>query len=76
MNGIVLGFAAYMLLMGGIGVWSYMKTKGETSIESFVVGKRDFGPVLTAFGVGTSLASGYAFIGLVGAAYEIGRAHV
>ena len=72
MNGIVLGFAAYMILMGGIGVWSYMKTKGDNSIESFVVGKRDFGPVLTAFGVGTSLASGYAFIGLVGAAYVMG----
>jgi sodium/proline symporter len=72
LNGVVIGFVGYMLLMAGIGIWSYLKTRGETSIESFIVGNRDFGPVLTAFGVGTTLASGYAFIGLVGAAYLMG----
>ncbi|GHV53881.1 sodium:proline symporter [Deltaproteobacteria bacterium] len=72
MNGLLVGFIFYLVLMIVIGVVAYIKTKDQEGMAGFMVGKRDFGPILTAFGVGTSLASGFAFIGLVGAAYLAG----
>lgn len=71
MTGLVIGFVVYLGAMLGIGIWS-SKKQNDSSIEGFILGGRDFGPVLTAFGFGSTMASGQMFIGLVGTAYFMG----
>ena len=71
MNWVYFGFIFYLVLMFGIGVYTYFK-KPVNNMEDFIVGDRSFGPFLSAFGVATTLASGYAFIGLVGMGYLLG----
>jgi len=48
------------------------RTGKDKTSKGFIVGNRNFGPVLTAFSMGTTLASGFAFIGLVGMGYTMG----
>lgn len=71
MSAVYFGFIFYLALMLAIGIYSHVK-KPVNNMEDFIVGNRSFGPVLSAFGVSTTLASGYAFIGLVGAGYLLG----
>ena len=71
MSGILVGFIVYLAAMLGIGLWASRKQKNE-GIENFILGGRNYGPILTAFGFGTSMASGQMFIGLVGTAYMVG----
>lgn len=71
MTGLIIGFGGYLVLMLVIGIVCYLKDK-DKSIEGFIVGDRNFGAILTSLGMSTTLASGYAFIGLVGAGYLLG----
>ena len=64
---IILGI--YILIMIGIGVYSWRKTK---SINDFVLGGRNVGSWLTAFAYGTSYFSAVVFIGYAG---QSGWAH-
>ncbi len=69
--GLIIGFGAYLILMLVIGIVSFKKDT-DKDMKSFMVGDKNFGPVLTALGMSTTLASGYAFIGLVGVGYSLG----
>lgn len=69
--GLIIGFSAYLILMMVIGIVSYRKDT-EKDLKSFMVGDKNFGTIITALGMSTTLASGYAFIGLVGVGYSMG----
>lgn len=74
-TGLAIGFAGYLILMLtiGIGSWLMSRRAGESeSIEGFIVGKKNFGVFTSAAGVATSLASGFAFMGLAGMGYTMG----
>lgn len=71
MTGLFAGLIFYIVATFGISVWSAQKKKKQTA-EGFIVGDRNYGPVVTAFSMGTTLASGFAFIGLVGMGYTMG----
>lgn len=71
MVGLYAGLIFYIAATFLISVWSAYKKKQKTA-EGFIVGDRNYGSVVTAFSMGTTLASGFAFIGLVGMGYTLG----
>lgn len=71
MTGLFIGLIGYLVVTTGISVYTGKMNKEKTS-KGFIVGKRNFGSILTAFSMGTTLASGFAFIGLVGMGYTLG----
>lgn len=71
MTGLYIGLVAYIVITFITGIVTARKGTTKSSKE-FVVGKRNYGSVLTAFSMGTTLASGFAFIGMVGMGYTMG----
>ena len=60
----------YMLIMVGIGVYSYRRT--NTSSEDFLIGGRKMGAMVTALSAGAADMSGWLLMGLPGAMYLVG----
>ena len=71
MSGILWGFGIYFVVALGIGfAASYFRP--IKSVDDFILGQRGFGSVISGLAAGTTLASGYAFIGLVAMGYGMG----
>lgn len=70
MSYTVIGFVGYLFVLLGVGFFAY-RLKPIRSLTDFILGTR-FGAVLTALSHGATLASGYAYIGLVGMGYTLG----
>lgn len=70
MTGIIIGLVLYMAATTFLSIYTAKSQK--TSSEGMIVGERNFGSVVTALAMGTTLASGFAFIGLVGMGYHLG----
>ncbi|GAL09651.1 proline/sodium symporter PutP [Vibrio astriarenae] len=66
---ITTTFIAYLLLMLGIGVVAYMRTKNSTD---YFLGGRSLGPWPAALSAGASDMSGWLLMGLPGYAYAAG----
>lgn len=66
---ILIAFAAYLILMVGIGVWSMKKTKGAD--DYFLGGRGLTGPV-AALSAQASDMSGWLLMGLPGSVYALG----
>ncbi|MBS1550301.1 MAG: sodium/proline symporter PutP [Bacteroidetes bacterium] len=60
----------YMLLMLGIGVYSYKKSTANS--EEFLIGGRKLGAAVTALSAGAADMSGWLLMGLPGAMYFTG----
>lgn len=71
MTGIFIGLIVYLAATFGISIYTGRKGQSKSS-SGFIVGERNFGSVVTALAMGTTLASGFAFIGLVGMGYTLG----
>ncbi len=71
MTRIYIGLVLYFAVNFGLSIWSG-RSKAAKSAEGFGLGNLGYGPVLTAFAMGTTLASGFAFIGMVGMGYTMG----
>ncbi len=71
MAGLFIGLIGYLVVTFFLSIYTGRMDKTKTS-AGFIVGKRNFGSILTAFSMGTTLASGFAFIGLVGMGYTLG----
>lgn len=71
MTGIYIGLVLYIAVNFGLSIWSG-RSQATKSAKGFVVGNRGYGSVMTAFAMGTTLASGFAFIGMVGMGYTMG----
>ncbi|MEE1227741.1 MAG: sodium/proline symporter PutP [Lachnospiraceae bacterium] len=73
MNGntiaILIAFAAYLLLMVGIGVWSMKKTTGA---DDFFLGGRGLSGPVAAMSAQASDMSGWLLMGLPGTVYALG----
>jgi len=59
-------FAGYLVLMIGIGLWAYWRTK---TFDDYILGGRSLGSFVTALSAGASDMSGWLLMGLPGAAY-------
>ncbi|MCF2206709.1 sodium/proline symporter [Halobacterium salinarum] len=69
-NAWVLGaFAAYLVVLIGIGVWA---SRFMDSVGDYVIGGRDVGPVVTGFSERASEMSGWLTLGVPGDAYTTG----
>ncbi len=66
---VFISFAAYMLVMIGIGFYFYFKTD---NLSDFVLGGRSLGPGVTALSAGASDMSGWLLLGLPGMMYSEG----
>lgn len=62
-------FAAYLLLMVGIGFWAWYRTK---TFDDYILGGRSLGSYVTALSAGASDMSGWLLMGLPGALYLTG----
>jgi sodium/proline symporter len=66
---LIVTFFAYLLLMVGIGLWAYFRTR---SFDDYILGGRSLGSVVTALSAGASDMSGWLLMGLPGALYAAG----
>lgn len=66
----VISVGLYMLLMLGIGVYSYKKSTANS--EEFLIGGRKLGATVTALSAGAADMSGWLLMGLPGAMYFTG----
>ena len=71
MIGIYIGLALYIAATFGLSIYTGRKENKKTEKE-YIVGDKNYGSILTAFSMGTTLASGFAYIGLVGMGYTMG----
>jgi len=62
-------FAAYLLLMVGIGFWAWRRT---STFDDYILGGRSLGSLVTALSAGASDMSGWLLMGLPGALYLSG----
>ena len=62
-------FSGYLLLMVGIGLWAYRRTR---SFDDYILGGRSLGSLVTALSAGASDMSGWLLMGLPGALYLTG----
>ena len=63
---LLITFAAYLLLMVGIGFWAWRSTR---SFDDYILGGRSLGSYVTALSAGASDMSGWLLLGLPGALY-------
>lgn len=66
---VSITFIVYLVLMLGIGVYAYLKTKNS---EDYFLGGRSLGPWPAALSAGASDMSGWLLLGLPGYAYISG----
>ena len=66
---LLVTFAAYLLLMVGIGFWAWRSTR---SFDDYILGGRSLGSYVTALSAGASDMSGWLLLGLPGALYLTG----
>jgi len=62
-------FAAYLLVMVGIGFWAWRRT---STFDDYILGGRSLGSFVTALSAGASDMSGWLLMGLPGALYLTG----
>lgn len=65
-----IAIGIYLLLMMGIGIYSYRKSTSNS--EEFLIGGRKLGPAVTALSAAASDMSGWLLMGLPGAMYFSG----
>jgi len=63
---LLVTFAAYLVLMVGIGFWAWRSTR---SFDDYILGGRSLGSYVTALSAGASDMSGWLLLGLPGALY-------
>ena len=68
-NPTIITFTIYLLLILGIGVVAYLRTK---DFSDYILGGRSFGPLVTALSAGASDMSGWLLMGLPGNIYQNG----
>lgn len=66
----IISISAYLMLMIGIGWYSYRKS--TSNVDEFLLGGRKMGPAVTALSAGASDMSGWLLMGLPGAMFVSG----
>ena len=66
---VIISFCIYILMMLGIGIYFYRKTK---NISDYVLGGRGLHPVVAALSAGASDMSGWLLLGLPGLMFTSG----
>ena len=70
-NPTLITFSIYLVLILGIGLVAYWKTK---NFSDYILGGRRLGPLVTALSAGASDMSGWLLMGLPGSIYALGLA--
>ncbi|MCI1822199.1 MAG: sodium/proline symporter PutP [Megasphaera sp.] len=68
-TGVLIAFAAYLLLMLAIGVYYY---RSQQELSDYILGGRSLGPWITSMSAEASDMSGWMLMGLPGFAYSTG----
>lgn len=66
----IISISAYLMLMIGIGWYSYRKS--TSNVDEFLLGGRKMGPAVTALSAGASDMSGWLLMGMPGAMFVSG----
>jgi solute:Na+ symporter, SSS family len=66
----LISIGIYMLLMIGIGIFSYKKSNSNS--DDFLIGGRKMGAAVTALSAGAADMSGWLLMGVPGAVYMLG----
>ncbi|MFB6268523.1 MAG: sodium/proline symporter [Halobacterium sp.] len=66
---VLATFAVYLVVLVGIGLWA---SKLMETVEDYVIGGRNVGPVVTGFSERASEMSGWLALGVPGNAYSAG----
>ena len=74
--GEVVAFVLYFLLVIGIGIFFFIKGKGETGEKGFFLGGRKMNGLVSALSAGASDMSAWVLMGLPGAIYAAGMGQV
>lgn len=70
-NPTLFTFSLYLLLILGIGIIAYLRTK---NFSDYILGGRRLGPLVTALSAGASDMSGWLLMGLPGSIFYLGLA--
>ncbi|HET7578207.1 MAG TPA: sodium/proline symporter [Bacillales bacterium] len=70
----IIATIVYMLVLVGIGVWSYNKAKN--SLEDFLLGGRTVGPLVIALTLQATAMSAYIFQAIPGVGYSGGLSNI
>ena len=71
-NGEVLAFALYFVLIVGIGVYFFLKDRHSNDEKEFFIGGRSMGPWVTAMSAQASDMSAWLLMGLPGSIMAFG----
>ena len=74
--GEVIAFVLYFLLVIGIGIFFFIKGKGDTGEKGFFLGGRKMNGLVSALSAGASDMSAWVLMGLPGAIYAAGLGQV
>ncbi len=74
--GNVVAFVLYFLLVIGVGVFFFLKTKTDTGEKGFFLGGRKMNGIVSALSAGASDMSAWVLMGLPGAIYAAGLGQV
>ena len=74
--GEVIAFVLYFLLVIGIGIFFFIKGKGDTGEKGFFLGGRKMNGLVSALSAGASDMSAWVLMGLPGAIYAAGMGQV
>lgn len=72
MNGEILAFALYFVLIVGVGIYFFFKEKHDESQENYFLGGRQMGPWVTAMSAQASDMSAWLLMGLPGSILAFG----
>ena len=78
MNGEVLAFVLYFVLMLSIGIFFFIKSKNKSDEKEYFLGGRSMGPWVTAMSAQASDMSAWLLMGLPGSilAFGLGQAWI
>ncbi len=74
--GEIVAFVLYFLIVIGIGVFFFIKGKGDTGEKGFFLGGRKMNGLVSALSAGASDMSAWVLMGLPGAIYAAGLGQV
>ena len=72
MNGEILAFILYFVLIVGVGIYFFFKERREESESNYFLGGRQMGPWVTAMSAQASDMSAWLLMGLPGSILAFG----
>ena len=72
----MIAFIAYFVLVIGVGIYFFFKSKGNAGEKDYFLGGRDMNGLVAALSAGASDMSAWVLMGLPGAFYATGLSNM